>query len=450
MTDVTLNDLGQAIETFKAEHTKQLEELKKGKADAVLAEKVERVNDAITTLEIKLDEAVTESKKVAVLEQTIEEMEAKMKAPTRVASYDGGMTPAQAEHKNAFLGYIRARHLENSGSEAKGLPEEMMDASVARQRLVEAQKAVTIGSGTAGGHGVPAPIAAQVLQKVLDISPITADVMRTSVSSPLYERLVDTRGFASGWAGEGTTRSETNTPVIQQVTFTHGELYAVPKASNWSLNDIMFGVEAWLVNSAAEEYAYQIGAAITSGDGSNKPTGILSGTPVATGDEDSPARAFQVVQYLPTGAAASFQNDRLGSPAGDPAGVFIDAEAALKPRYHMNAKWYANRNTVSLMRKFRDADGNYLWERSLIVGQPPTFLGYPVINNEHLANVGANAFPVIFGDLGAAYELIDIQGMRLIRDEVTSKGHTLFYMAQRFGGNIVNDDAVKVIKCATS
>lgn len=47
------------------------------------------------------------------------------------------------------------------------------------------------------------------------------------------------------------------------------------------------------------------------GNGTKKPTGFLNGTPVSTGDADSPARAFGTLQYYPTGNASGFQNDRL-------------------------------------------------------------------------------------------------------------------------------------------
>jgi HK97 family phage major capsid protein len=412
-------------ETFKEAHTQQLEELKTGKADAVLAEKVDRINGAISDTQDKMDKLATKDA-VGELREDMNDIERKLQR--RVAP---DIQPEQQEHSKAFVAYMRDRTAENA----------------AVLRGME-QKAVTIGTATAGGHAVPAPIAAQVLQKVLDISPVAAAVRRTPVVSPLYERLVDVRGTASGWAGETDTRSETGTPTIQQVTFTHGELYGVPKISNWALNDIFFDVTAWITESLAEEFAYQLGEAITDGNGTNKPTGIVTGTPVTTADEGaSPERAFGTLQYVKTGIAAAFPKDQLGSPIGDPVAVMIDTVAALKPRYQANARWMMNRTTEAVMRKWRDANGLNLWQPSIQAGVPATMLGFPILPNEGMSSEGADNFPVAFGDYFAGYELIVIQGMRLIRDDVTSKGHVLFYFAQRFGGKLVNDDAIKLIKC---
>ncbi len=422
------DNLHKDWQAFKDAHTQQLQELKDGKADVVLAEKVDRINDAITEWQTKLDVLATKES-VTEMRGDMDELEKKINRRVGLPQQQ----PQEQEHIKAFVNFIRNRSAKN---------EEALTA-------IE-QKAVTIGTTTAGGHAVPAPIAAQVLQKILDISPVTAAVRRTPVTSPLYERLVDTRGAASGWAGETDSRSETGTPTIQQVTFTHGELYAVPKVSNWALTDIFFDVEGWMRESIADEFAYQLGEAITDGDGTNKPTGIVSGTPVSTSDEASPARAFGTLQYVATGVAAAFPLDQLGSPKGDPVAVLIDTITALKPRYQTAARWMMNRTTEAVMRKWRDANGLNLWQPSIQAGVPASMLGFPIIPNEGMANEGANTFPVAFGDFNAGYELIVIQGMRLIRDEVTSKGNVLFYFAQRFGGKLVNDDAIKLIKCAAS
>ena len=63
-----------------------------------------------------------------------------------------------------------------------------------------------------------------------------------------------------------------------------GELYAYPQASNWSLQDIFFDVQQWLVDEVAADWASQEATAIISGNGTNRPTGILNTTPASTTD----------------------------------------------------------------------------------------------------------------------------------------------------------------------
>lgn len=306
-------------------------------------------------------------------------------------------------------------------------------------------------NSTSGGVAIPEVIASEILKKVLDISPMRGLVRVTQVASPNYERLVNSRGLASGWVGESGTRSETDTPTINRVTFTHGELYANPKASNWSLNDLMFDVQNWLVEEIADEFAYQEGVAILTGNGTNKPTGIISGTPEDTADDGvSPARPFGTLQYKPTGAAGAFQNDQLTSPAGDPLAVFKDVYAALKRAYHPNARWLMNRSTFATLSKMRDGDGRGIIQWDAATSQPMAILGYPISIMDGMPDVGSNTFPVAFGDFRAGYELLDITGMSMIRDDVTTKGYTFFYVSRRLGGKLVNDDAIKLIKAAAS
>ncbi len=305
-------------------------------------------------------------------------------------------------------------------------------------------------NSTAGGVAVPEVIASEILMRVKNLSDMRRLVRSSRVGSPNYERLVDVKGTASGWAGESDTRSETGTATIQRVTFTHGELFAVPKASQWALNDIQFDVVNWLIESIAEEFAFQEGAAVISGNGTNKPTGFLNGTPVATGDTDSPARAFGVLQYFPTGVAGAFPGDRLASPPGDPVAPLLDTLYGLRPGYRQNSTWLMNSNTARVISGWRDADGRQIWQQGLTEGQPPLLLGRPVVTMEDMPSIGSNTFPVALGDWRRGYELIDIGNLILVRDDVTVKGFVLFYVARRLGGKVTDDHAIKLIKAAAS
>ena len=66
----------------------------------------------------------------------------------------------------------------------------------------------------------------------------------------------------------------------------------------WSLDDVFFNVEAWLAEEVAMQFAVQEGTAVISGNGSNKPTGMINTTPVTTADFASPLRAAAAYQYI--------------------------------------------------------------------------------------------------------------------------------------------------------
>ena len=99
--------------------------------------------------------------------------------------------------------------------------------------------------------------------------------------------LVNLRGATSGWASESGSRTASSTPSLREIVPTGGELYAYPKASNWSLDDIFFNVEAWLAEEVGEAFAVAEGQAVISGNGSDKPTGMLNSAPTSRDDFDS-------------------------------------------------------------------------------------------------------------------------------------------------------------------
>jgi HK97 family phage major capsid protein len=204
------------------------------------------------------------------------------------------------------------------------------------------------------------------------------------------------------------------------------------------LDDAFFNVEAWIVEEIANEFARNENAAFISGNGTDRPTGFLAGTPVATADS---ARAWGVLQYVASGAAAALPT----SPD-----TFITLVHALKAGHRANARWMMSKDLLSSVRKYKSTDGQYLWQPSLQAGVPSSFLGYPVVEAEDMPLVAANTFPVAFGDFRAGYLIVDRMQTRLLRDPYTSKPNVLFYATKRVGGIVQNSEAIKLLKIATS
>lgn len=338
------------------------------------------------------------------------------------------------EHKSAFLTFIRNPRDQKS---------------VAALQDIERKAVFTTGTGgsAAGGYAVPKEIAASIVSQIADISPMRQLATVVTASTPDYKQLVDVLGTSTGWVGEKGTRSETNTPQLGEVAPTFGTVYAYPKATEESLNDVYFNVEQWLVNSVSTAMAAAESAAFTTGDGSNKPSGIMIATKSTA---DDATLAFGSTQYVPTGAAAGFPALSLTSPVAYPADKLIDVVHKLKSGYRANARWMMNKATLGVVRKFKDSEGNYLWAPGLVAGAPSTLLGYAVAENEDMAAIGANAFPIAFGDFRAAYLIVDLVGLRVTLDEVTTPGYVKWLFRRRVGGKLLDNQAVKVIKCATT
>src|SRR3546814_2559366 len=102
-----------------------------------------------------------------------------------------------------------------------------------------------------------------------------------------------------------------------------------------------------------------------------------------------------------------------------------------------------NRRTQSDVRKFKDADGNYLWRPPAAAGQLASLMGFPIAEAEEMPDVGADALAVAFGDFRAGYLVVDRAGMRILRDPYSAKPYVLVYATKRVRGGVQNFEAIK-------
>ena len=143
--------------------------------------------------------------------------------------------------------------------------------------------------------------------------------------------------------------------------------------------------------------------------------------------------------YIATGVAGGFA-------ASNPADKLMDLAYALKSGYRQNAVWTMNRKTQSAIRKFKDGQGNYLWQPALAAGAKASLLGFPVVEVEHMPDIAADAYALAFGDFARGYLIVDRVGVRVLRDPYSSKPYVLFYTTKRVGGGVQNFEALKLMK----
>jgi HK97 family phage major capsid protein len=296
-------------------------------------------------------------------------------------------------------------------------------------------KALAGTTEAAGGYAVPEEIDSEIGRLLTSISPIRAIANVVKVGSAGYRKLVAAGGTPSGWAGETAARPETGTPAFIEVAPPFGELYANPAASQAMLDDAAFDVEAWLAGEIATEFARAEGSAFVSGNGVNRPKGFLAGPTSAQTDVSRP---FGTLQYLATGAAGGF-----GASPGD---KLIDLVQSLRPPYRQGAAFVMNSATASAIRKFKTADGAFLWQPGLAAGQPDSLLGYPVVEAEDMPDVAADSLSVAFGNFRAGYLIAERTETQILRDPFTNKPFVHFYATKRIGGQVANSEAIKLLK----
>jgi HK97 family phage major capsid protein len=389
---------------------------------SAVAKSVEKLGQGITEFTERNDRALAD------LTDRLETLEAGGDRP----GVTGGTrkTAASREHMKRFENWLR----------------KPLDAGT-RNALSEFQsreglelKGVSIGTPAAGGYAVPEEIAREIERLEMQFSPVRSLVNVQPVGTSDFKALVNLRGATSGWVGETGTRTATATSQLRERTPTHGEIYAYPEATEWSLDDVFFNVAAWLAEEAAQSFAIEEGDAVIRGDGSSKPTGMLNTTPTTAADFASPLRNAAAYMYLASPSAVS-----PAVYAVDPD-ILIDMVYSLNSIYRSGASWAMNSSTAGHIVKLKDSEGRYIWRESLVSGQPATLLGYPVAIWEQLDDIGANAFPIAFGNFRRAYMLTERTDLRITTDNVTEPGKVKFYIRRREGGCVMNNNALRWLR----
>ncbi len=388
------------FEIYKETNDRRLDEIeRRGAADPVTTDKVERLDRVLADTQRRIDALTLKSAR-----------------PHLGAATSTSRSHAELQHKSAFDGYVRR-------GEATGL------------HGLE-QKALSIGSGPDGGYLVPAETERIVNQALRAISPIRAIAGVQQVSGAVYKKPFSVSGPGTGWVGETAVRPETATPTLAELSFPAMELYAMPAATTAILEDSAVNIDEWIADEVRTAFAEQEGTAFVVGNGINKPKGFLDYPKVANA-----SWTWGNIGVINTGAAGAF-------PASNPTDKLIDLAYAVKSGYRANAHFVMNRATQAQIRKFKDADGNYIWQPAQRPGDSPMLLGHPVAESEDMPDIGTDAHAIAFGDFRRGYLVVDRVGIRVLRDPYSSKPYVLFYTTKRVGGGVQDFNAIKLLKFA--
>jgi HK97 family phage major capsid protein len=419
-----IDQTATAFEEFKKVNNQRIEALAAGR-DGLAKELGEKLAKIEGDIRVSTETKAAAEREITFLRERVEELESKGMSPGKT-----GAQKVNDEYKAAFVNWVR-----NRGQ----APDEERKMQALQRKAAEEFKDITIGSAAGGGFGVPEEISREIEKHELKFSPVRSLVKVVRAGTSDYKELLAINGATSGWVGESGSRAATTTPTLREIAPTHGELYAYPQASEWSLDDIFFNVEGWLSEAVGESFAVAEATAVISGNGTNQPTGMLNSAPTAVSDETA-TRAAAVYEFIANvDAGLALLPDRL-----------IDTQYKLNSAYQAGAVWAMNSTTAGVVRKLKDTTGQYLWQPSLIVGQPDTLLGKPVTVWEQMASIANNAHPIAYGNFKRGYVIADRVGMRITRDNVTNVGFVKFYVRRREGGIVLNNNAIKFIKTTTA
>jgi HK97 family phage major capsid protein len=64
------------------------------------------------------------------------------------------------------------------------------------------------------------------------------------------------------------------------------------------------------------------------------------------------------------------------------------------------------------------------------------------------AGIGAGSLSIAFGNFKAGYVIAERNATTILRDPYTHKPYVHFYATKRIGGQVVNSEAIKLLKFA--
>lgn len=185
-------------------------------------------------------------------------------------------------------------------------------------------------------------------------------------------------------------------------------------------------------STVLEEMRYRLGTgaenAYLNGDGSAKPLGIF------------------------IHSASGIDHDRDVSTDNTATTVTFDglqnAKYALKQQYQRNASWVMHRDLCKMLAKIKDGEGQYIWQGSVINGQPDMLLGKPVYMSEYAPNTFTTGLYVaVIGDFKNGYMICDGDGVTVqVLKELYALTNQTCYLVSYFGDGapVINEAFARV------
>lgn len=418
-----VQSLMKSFEDFKSVNDERLKQVEKGREDVVTKEALARLEK---TMQEKEDS----------VKSTIAAVEAK--AARAGMNAEEGAASAAEKKSAAEMAFLCGR-ADLSVDEAKSY-KSALDAHMRKGGAIstDEQKALSVGSNPDGGYLVHPDMSGRIIKAVYESSPMRQFANIKTISTDALTGLHDLDEAGAGWIGETDDRTETTTPKTGEWRIPVHELYAEPRATQKMLDDSVVDIEAWLAEKVADRFSRRENDAFFNGDGAKKPRGILTygaGTPSAS--------AFNVIEQVVSGKSGAFADT-------NPADSLINLVFALKNAYRERAVFMMRRSTLAEVRKLKDGNGQYLWQPDFTQKQNGQLLGYAVAEAEDMPQLAANSLSIAFGNFDAGYQIVDRVGLRILRDNYTAKPYVKFYTTKRVGGDVVNFEAIKLMKFAAA
>jgi HK97 family phage major capsid protein len=330
------------------------------------------------------------------------------------------------DYRTAFHEYLKAQGVKGD------MPAEAR--AVLDRGFTSVEHRAQTTTAAAGGYTIPTELLNVLTQSMLAFGPmynpgITTEIVTAGGGAITMPTVNDTASVVVKHT-EGATLTDDGG---SDVTFGEKALNAYAFNTEWIrvskelADDSVFAMETILGNLLGERLGRRANLELTVGDGTGDPNGIVTASGAG----------------LVAAATAAITADEI-----------ITFLHSVDPAYRTGPKvgFMFNDGTLSAIRKLKDGDGNYLWQMGDIRnGEPATILGHAYSINQAMADLGASAKPIIFGDFGR-YVVRKVRDFSVLtlRERYAENFQVGMIGFKRFDGELLNASAVKALVNAES
>jgi HK97 family phage major capsid protein len=285
------------------------------------------------------------------------------------------------------------------------------------------QNALGVGTSSAGGYTVPPGYREELIQtlKLYGGMLTRGQELRTEAGQDLVWPTLDDTGNVGAILSENTQMTQQDVVFGTQTLSAYMYTSKLVLVSYQLLNDAFTDVDALLRGLLATRLGRIWNQHFTTGTGTSQPQGIVTGASVGkTGL---------------TGQTLTVIYDDL-----------IDLITSVDPAYLNGSEEFMLSNaSLAVVRKLKDTQGHPLWQPSIQVGVPNTLVGYPVVINQDMPVMGANAKSVLFGNFTEAYLRRIVNDVQIVRlnERYADFLQVGFFGFARAGGTVQRTGAVK-------
>lgn len=300
------------------------------------------------------------------------------------------------------------------------LPANPRDPFAFRPDLAE-YKTLRTDSDVQGGFLVPTPTDNEIRKNITEMSPVRMFARVRQASSKTIEIPRRLTIPTASYEGEGELSPYDQSSYGSEQVTLFRQTVTIPATLDMMISSA-FNLEQEIAMDVGEAFGKSEGVNYISGTGVKSPQGITKDSRVET---------------VATAASGVLDwSDMIN--------------VASKLKRGQNPAFFLNRRTLGYLQGIKSTIGVPIW--SPVAGdKPATIWGFPY-NSDMIdladAQTGSNAIPVIFGDLRRGYEIYDLIGISVVRDDLTQKRAAITeWTFRRYNtARVIIPEAIKLLK----